>query len=270
MEPPILGESEISGQRSCPLCGSIKRTLLFRRDQFEAVKCADCSMVFVANEISYETQAGAYDWPERYLQERARRKREHPVLLFFSSLTRWMKPEMAQRLLAQTLRWRQAGKLADFGCADGAFLEAAACHFDTTGVEICSGLAERARRRLSGTQILLGAVTQVNLPENTFEVVTQFGYLEHEWHPLEVLRLTRRILIPGGVTVIKVPNYASWNRFVLGDAWSGYRLPEHCNYFTPRTLTEMLARAGLRTLPGSPLDRLPTSDTLWMAAEKSA
>ena len=267
MEPSPLGQSEISGQRLCPLCGSMRRGFLFRRNDSELVECAECTMVFVGNECTYETQVADYDWPASYLRERARREREYPVLLFLSGLVRRLKSEMADRLLGQTLRWKQGGKLVDLGCADGAFLAKCARHFEAIGVEISPQLVERARQRLPAA-ILLGPVTQVPLPENAFDVVTQFGYLEHEWHPLGALRVAQRALKPGGITVIKVPNYASWNRRVLGQAWSGYRLPDHCNYFTPQTLGRMLIQAGLRPLRRSLLDRLPTSDTLWMAAEK--
>jgi len=108
----------------------------------------------------------------------------------------------------------------------------------------------------------------VSALEAVFDVVTQFSVLEHEWHPLDVLRAAHRALKPGGLTVIKVPNHASWNRHIMRQDWCGYRLPDHCNYFTPRTLSAMLRKAGFTPLPGSILDRLPTSDSLWMAARK--
>ena len=225
-------------------------------------------MVFLAQEFSYGAQVQEYDWAESYRRERERRKREHPVLLFLSDLTRRLKPEMAERLLAQTLRWKQSGKLVDFGCGDGAFLEKASRNFDVMGVEISPRAAQSARTRLPKADILVGPVTEAPLPEDTFDVVTQFSFLEHEWNPAAALRAAYRALRPGGITVIKVPNYASWNRRVMGQAWSGYRLPEHCNYFTPLTCRRILTQTGLRPLGGSLLDRLPTSDSLWMAAEK--
>jgi hypothetical protein len=78
------------------------------------------------------------------------------------------------------------------------------------------------------------------------------------------------VLKPGGITLLKTPNYACWNRTVMGGDWCGYHIPAHCNYFTPDTLAKMLRRAGLEPLPRPLLDRLPTSDSLWMAARKPA
>jgi SAM-dependent methyltransferase len=205
---------------------------------------------------------------ESYARERERRRREHPVLIFFSDLARRLKPEAAERMLRQTLRWKERGRLVDFGCGDGAFLEKAARHFEVTGVEISPRLAEMARRRLRGVAIHVGPVVNAPLPEGAFDIATLFSVLEHDWRPLDALRTVARVLRPGGTTLIKVPNYACWNRRILGAAWSGYRLPDHCNYFTPRTLAAMLAKAGLKPRPGSLLDSIPTSDSLWMAAGK--
>ena len=108
-----------------------------------------------------------------------------------------------------------------------------------------------SRQRMPAGKILEGpgdADRRAGLPENAFDVVTQFGYIEHEWQPLAGLRAAYRVLKPGGVTLIKTPNYASWNRRVMGMDWCGYHIPAHCNYFTPETLAKMLRRAGFEPL----------------------
>jgi len=228
-------------------------------------------MVYLAQEISYSQQAAEHEFADSYLREHARRKQKHPLLLAISGWTRKLKPEIGDRLLTQTLRWAshsKGGKLVDFGCGDGKFLEKAARHFEVLGVEISPRLAQMAEARVPGVRILRTPVTEAALLEAVFDVVTQFSVLEHEWHPLDVLRAAHRALKPGGLTVIKVPNHASWNRHIMRQDWCGYRLPDHCNYFTPRTLSAMLRKAGFTPLPGSILDRLPTSDSLWMAARK--
>jgi hypothetical protein len=61
---------------------------------------------------------------------------------------------------------------------------------------------------------------------------------------------------------MKTPNYASLNRRLMGMRWSGFRFPDHVNYFTPATLRELARRAGFSTHYG-PTDRNPISDSLW-------
>ena len=228
-------------------------------------------MVFIANPLAYDVQAREHDWEDEHAKESQRRSQRQPVMLFFSRLLRPLRPDTNGRMLSQTLRFRRAGKLVDLGCGEGGFLERAAPHFDVTGIELSPRSAKISRRRVPSAMILEGPVTEVadrELPAETFDLVTQFGYIEHEWYPLAGLRAAYRLLKAGGITVIKTPNYASWNRHIRGRDWCGYHIPGHCNYFTPRTLSELLRNAGFELVPRSVFDSLPTSDSLWMAARK--
>jgi SAM-dependent methyltransferase len=257
--------------RSCPLCGGLDRKLLWSRDRWDVVECAHCGMVFIGSELPYEVQAKDHDWMDEHAKERQRRKQKQPIMLFLSRALRPLRPDTNGHMLSETLRWKSEGELVDFGCGDGGFLALAAKYFRVSGIELSPRAAELARRKVPAAKIFEGPLTEVAervLPENAFDVVTQFGYVEHEWHPITGLRAAFRVLRPGGVTVLKTPNYASWNRSIRGTNWCGYHIPAHCNYFTPRTLSEILRKAGFEALPRPIANSLPTSDSLWMAARK--
>ncbi|HXX70778.1 MAG TPA: class I SAM-dependent methyltransferase [Candidatus Acidoferrum sp.] len=228
-------------------------------------------MVFIGSHLSYAKQASDHDWTHEHAKEFQRRKLRQPVMLYLSRLLRPLRPDTSGRMLSQTLRFRREGKLVDFGCGEGEFLRRAAPYFELTGIELSPRSAKISRQQVPSARIFEGPVTEVakrELAAAAFDVVTQFGYIEHEWCPLEGLGAAHRLLKPGGVTVIKTPNYASWNRHIRGLNWCGYHLPGHCNYFTPRTLRKLLRSAGFEPLPRPLLDCLPTSDSLWMAARK--
>jgi SAM-dependent methyltransferase len=256
--------------RPCPLCEANERHVLTRQEPWEIVECSACGMVFIGSELAYEVQARDFDWDHEHSKEAERRKREQPVFVFLSHLLKPLRPNTNGRMLSQTLRWARAGKLVDFGCGDAGFLVLAKPHFDVTGIELSPRGAQISRSRISRAAILEGPVTEMaaGLPAGAFDVVTQFGYIEHEWAPIAGLRAAHRLLRPGGLTLIKTPNYASWNRTIRGMEWCGYHIPAHCNYFTPRTLGEILRRAGFEPLRRPLADCLPTSDSLWMAARK--
>ncbi len=225
-------------------------------------------MVYLANELTYDTQVQEHDFLDTWKAEHARRKEKLPLLMAISQVTRKLKPHIGDRLLAKTLRWRRTGRLLDVGCGDATFLECAIRHFQVTGVEISPRLAAMARQRLPAARIIEAPFTEASLEAAAFHVVTLFSVLEHEQQPLPALQTAHRALQPGGVVVMKVPNYASWNRYIMRQDWCGYRLPDHCNYFTPRTLRAMLQKAGFVKAQASLFDRFPTSDSLYMAAFK--
>lgn len=257
----------VKGTRPCPLCGVVWRHLVFRRDQWEVVEC-DCGMAYLANELNYDTQVEDHDFIDTWHHEHARRKEKHPWLLAISRVTRKLKPHIGDRLLAKALRWRKRGRLLDVGCGDGTFLEVAARHFDVVGVEISPRLAAMARQRVPAARIIEAPFLRTSLPEAHFDIVTLFSVLEHELNPLGALQAAWYTLRSNGVVVLKVPNYASWNRHIMHDDWCGFRLPDHCNYFTPRTLRAILQKVGFVRIQSSVFDRLPTSDSLYMAASK--
>ena len=77
------------------------------------------------------------------------------------------------------------------------------------------------------------------------------------------------VIAPDGVLIIKVPNYGSVNRRVFGRRWCGFRFPDHMNYFTPESLVRLCAECGLGVRAFSWLDRLPTSDNMWLVAGRA-
>jgi len=264
-----LTESPDQNQRPCPLCGAFDRQPLFQRDVWHVVKCARCEMVFIGDKpLAYDAQAADHDWVDDYSKEVSRRKSDRPVLMFFSRLTRPLRRDATDRQLSHTLHWKREGKLLDLGCGDGRFLAKAATCFEVMGVELSARAVESANALVPGSHIVVSPVTEAAVPDGEFDVVTQFGYIEHEWQPVAGLEVAFRALKPGGVLMIKTPNYASWNRSIMGEDWCGIHIPAHCNYFTPATLDHMLRQVGFEPLPRPLLDRLPTSDTLWLAARK--
>jgi len=106
------------------------------------------------------------------------------------------------------------------------------------------------------------------LPENHFAGVLMSAFLEHEVEPNGLLQGVARVLQPGGVVIIKVPNYGSWNRRIRAEKWCGFRLPDHVNYFTPENLEALIVRQGMKVVQFGLADRQPTSDNMWIVAAK--
>ncbi len=130
-------------------------------------------------------------------------------------------------------------------------------------------MAQAAFEKRGGRVVQAATVEALpQFPADSIDAVVMRSYLEHEPRAREVLEGVRGVLRKNGVAVIKVPNYASLNRRIMGARWCGFRFPEHVNYFTPDSLKKMAASAGL-AFEQSVLDRLPTSDNMWAVLRKA-
>lgn len=164
----------------------------------------------------------------------------------------WLKPlSTVYHLIYWTLalpiiRWRPAGRILDVGCGMGDYLASQSqLGWEVEGVEINPRAVQHAREKLH-LEVFQGDLLQANLPAQHFDVVTMWWYLEHVPNPLAVLQEARRIIKPGGVLWIGVPNWASWEARLFRTAWYHLDAPRHFYLFTPVTLRAMLERAGWR------------------------
>jgi len=144
------------------------------------------------------------------------------------------------------------GRLLDVGCAAGAFLVAMRERkgWQVQGVEVSAETAQVARER-HGLEVFAGTLEEAAFPDDHFDAVTMWDVLEHVHDPVATLREIRRILKPGGVLVVRVPNLASWDARLFGDCWAGLDAPRHLYVFTPQTLAAVEGSAGLRPVARS-------------------
>ena len=96
-----------------------------------------------------------------------------------------------------------------------------------------------------------------------------FSYLEHETNVLGVLRGAHRALKDTGAVFVRVPNFGSLNRRVIGPKWCGFRYPDHVNYFTLSSLTNTASKAGFDTTLINRFTR-PVDDNITVLLRKSA
>jgi SAM-dependent methyltransferase len=144
------------------------------------------------------------------------------------------------------LRWHGRGRLLDFGCGGGSFLERMHQRgWTVTGLDISAFAVNRVRSGL-GLPVLLGSLPHPELAPKSFDVITMWQSLEHVHDPQEVLRQAYELLAPGGKLFISVPNIDSLPFRWFGPAWYGLDLPRHLTHFSPVTLQVMMEQARFR------------------------
>lgn len=271
----VAGVGEIQAlRRPCPACGTDNRDTpagRYGRDGWEVKDCRACGFVFLELVPVYEELFDNLAWKRSTARESKRRSKARPVTYRMSKLTRF-RLHMFPRKQADDLlvRHGRPGNVLDVGCAEGGRLLGLPEGFTPFGIEIEPNMAARADAAYSargGRAVNASSLDGLRgFADGFFTGATMRSYLEHEIRPREVLLEIARTLAPGGIAIIKVPNYAAVMRHIMGGEWSGFRFPEHVNYFTPASLAAMVRDVGLDVGRFRLGDRLPTSDNMWMIA----
>jgi 2-polyprenyl-3-methyl-5-hydroxy-6-metoxy-1,4-benzoquinol methylase len=162
--------------------------------------------------------------------------------------------ETFSRALRDISRHEQSGRLLDVGCHTGIFLDVARrAGWETCGVEPSRWSAERARAR--GLTVVHSTLAEADFPEGSFDVVTMWDVIEHLADPYQELLRAQRLLRPNGLLALSTMNVDAWFPRLLGRRWPWY-MQMHLYYFTPKTLRQMLERAGFRMVEAVPHKRV--------------
>jgi SAM-dependent methyltransferase len=220
--------------------------ILHEKNGFTVVACEGCRFAHVAPvptaaelEHVYRHEYYATEKPlyiERYLEDRT-----------------WWDLVNDDRLDdLEAASGRKDGRLLDVGSGPGLFLERARDRgWSVKGVEPSSQAAAHARGR--GLDILedfLDERTAATL--GAFDAIHSAAVFEHLPDPEGMLRILHRLLVPGGALLLVVPNdenpiqHAAVATQGLEPWWIAP--PHHLNYFTPSTLSGLVARSGFEVV----------------------
>lgn len=254
---PIIAWEETN----CLLCGSSRWSpLVEARDNlpggsglwFVVVRCHDCGLCFTNPRPSPDSIGQFY--PTMYRPHRLPNPRKRrPWLKHRAGSWQSLKRER------WPLPWHGEGRLLDFGCGGGSFLNRMHRQgWQVTGLDVSAAAVHQVQAGL-GLPALVGTLPHPELPPESFDVITMWHSLEHVHHPLEVLRQAYRLLAPGGKLVVATPNIDSLPFRWFRHAWYGLDLPRHLIHFAPWTLQLMLERSSFHA---GPICMVPRGD--WM------
>lgn len=257
-------------RRACPSCGSANADVAggpYSRPPWAIKTCPSCGFVYLDPVPRYEALTETLSWEKSRESENARRAGERPVSYRVSQTLRKRNRLFPRKDIARLAeRYAPPGNVVDIGCAEGGRAMTLAPEYVPYGVEISAELCAAADGYFStrgGRCVLAPALQGLQTFEAGFFTAAMLrSFLEHETQPREVLAELARTLVPGGVAIVKVPNYGSLNRRVTGRKWCGFRYPDHVNYFTPASLRAMAESQGFSVDFGA-TGAMPTSDNMW-------
>ncbi len=175
-------------------------------------------------------------------------------------------------------RWVPTGaQCLDVGCGDGRtsglWLRGHGCSY--LGVDISEHAVEEARALGLQAQRIDDAAS-LPVPQGAYDVVVSVEVLEHLFLPLDALTEMARVLRPGGVLIVTVPNVAYWRRrldLALLGRWhpmgddrgvsEPWRDP-HIRFFNPGSMRRIIIAAGLTPIVVSGHGGAMLRDVPWL------
>lgn len=207
-------------------------------ERFRLVTCSNCGHIY-QNPRPTPAAIGAY-YPNNYISfPKAIEDETKPWKRFDRRVGQ------RRRALALHRACGRSGRVLDIGCATGMFLDGMRrLGWETQGIEPSETAAAYARERM-GLDVVTGLLEDTHFPDASFDAVTMWDVLEHVHEPRAVLQEIARLLQPGGVLLLSLPNPDSLEARLIGRHWLGWDLPRHLNLFRPLQLREHLAHVGL-------------------------
>jgi len=209
---------------------------------FEVLACPACGLAFTHPRLQPEDFATYY--PDTY-------SAYEPNLSGRPSLGERV-GDLQRQLVARFGPYRRVwkrrpGRLLDVGCGAGDLAAVFARRgWSVAGIEPSAVAAEHARA--NGVEAVNGTLADAPWGPAEFDAILFNHSLEHIEEPAQALTEAARLLKPGGLLAIAVPNFGSWHRRLFGSAWFQLDLPRHLQHFDRDSLATLVEAAGLRPL----------------------
>jgi SAM-dependent methyltransferase len=247
-------------QIRCYACGSretdplttAQEDLTGKPGWFSFVTCRQCGLSYQNPRLKLEHVIAYYD--DEYI---AHRKKTNwgPLTPFYERAMDKHDREKAA-LISRYVRLDCNSRVLDVGCGAGTFLAKIYRMFEsvTTAVDFKDLSALPAFRDVT---FHCGLLYEQPLGEGSFDLITMWHFLEHDYDPLRTLRFARGLLTTQGLLVIEVPRLDSLTWRLYRERWPGLQAPQHTILFARNSLQSMVQQAGLEVVDYLPYGAFP-------------
>jgi len=233
--------------RHCPGCNStsIRPGLSVAdhsvsKERFVIWACSSCSLQFTQDVPDQETIGRYYQSAGYISHTNTKAGLINRLYHLVRNITLRQKKDL---IIKQT--GLKTGNLLDIGSGAGTF----AAYMQNSGWSV-TGLEPDEDTRIRAQKDygikLKPSAELFQLVSQTFNVITLWHVLEHVQHLHRYLDEIKRLIKPGGVVIIAVPNHTSFDAVKYKEYWAAYDVPIHLYHFSPASMRTVLGLHGLK------------------------
>lgn len=238
--------------QTCPICNSNQITFLFNcqdkvssGELFAISECKTCTIRFTSSRPT-EKESGIYYQSDQYVSHTD--DKGGLILMLY------------RKIRAINLNWKvniinkllpTKGKLLDYGCGLGSFLNHA--HKDgwkTTGMDISQEARTIVKKRF-GIEVLPNE-NLIKSHHDPYHIITLWHVLEHVYPIHETIEAFSKNLEANGYILLALPNHLSHDAKKYKQWWDAYDVPRHIWHFNKKSIDILMSGHGfkhVKTLP---------------------
>ena len=143
----------------------------------------------------------------------------------------------------------QAKSVLDYGTATGEFLQFMSKNdFAVSGIE-----PNEIARKVANQNLDNKVKVSIDNISEKFDVITLWHVLEHLPDLDAIIEKLKQHLLPGGIIVLAVPNFQSYDAKFYKKHWAAYDVPRHLWHFSPKAINKLFSRHKMTVIGQKPL-----------------
>lgn len=259
-ESKVFPEASIFEKISCYSCGEeSSHHLTYAEDdltgkpgRFSFVVCDHCNLAYQNPRVHMDHIGNFYD--EEYIAHR--KKTDWGFLTPFYNHAMGKLDRDKEKLVQNYISLNNDSKVLDVGCGAGTFLLKILSSFDCE----VSGVDFKDLTRLPGFDKINfhhGLFYEQPLSPDSFDLITMWHFLEHDYDPLQTLSHAKKIVKDEGLIIIEVPRLDSLTYKLFKERWPGLQAPQHTVLYSRETFLKVIEQAELEVVDYLPYGAFP-------------
>lgn len=235
-QPLVIGEDDLTGKPG----------------RFQFVTCDQCGMAFQHPRLTQEQVKYYYD--DEYIAHRKKTDWGWLTPFYLKAMRRHDLGKLA--LADRCVSLHTGSRVLDIGCGAGTFLQELVARdgMAATGIDF-KDLSHLPS--LGKIDFRCGLLSEQKLEARSFDLVTMWHFLEHDYDPAASLKRCRELLADDARLIIEVPRLDSLSFRLYRERWPGLQAPQHTVLYSRDSLLNMVRSQGLDVVEYLPWGAFP-------------